>query len=432
MMLTQQAYQQGNIPMAGTIRRKITQKAVEGAKADPSRRYFIWDPHIVGFGLLVLPSGVKSYVYQYRNEQGDSRRITIGKHGSWTADEARARAERYRDDLKGGADPLNEKAAARSALTVGEVLDLYLQSARFLEKADSTQAIDKGRVERHLRPTFGKTYAEQLTSEAVRRAFNAIRDGKTATQLKTKARGLARVTGGAGTARKAIRLLRAALRWAMEENLLPRLRKNPCDGLELGSDGERDTIIEDAVGYQRLFAVMDQMVADKRLRAPVADAIRLIALTGARRSEVAGLRWSHVDLDGTRLVLPPSSHKTGRRTGRSRVIGLSKLAWAIVDRQPRGEGGELVFAPTKGEGLVNLSKPWRNIRVEAKLPQGIGLHGLRHSLASHMAMQGAAAPELMVVLGHRQLSTTTRYLHWAEKAHTALAERATAIVVSGD
>jgi site-specific recombinase XerD len=53
------------------------------------------------------------------------------------------------------------------------------------------------------------------------------------------------------------------------------------------------------------------------------------------------------------------------------------------------------------------------VREEAKLPPTLGLHGLRHSIASHLAMSGAQAPEIMTVMGHRQLSTVQRYIHFA-------------------
>ena len=65
------------------------------------------------------------------------------------------------------------------------------------------------------------------------------------------------------------------------------------------------------------------------------------------------------------------------------------------------------------------------------MPQDIGLHGLRHSLATSLAVGGAQAAEIMVSLGHRQMSTTTRYIHFADKARAALAERAAAPALAG-
>ena len=151
------------------------------------------------------------------------------------------------------------------------------------------------------------------------------------------------------------------------------------------------------------------MESQRRLRPAAADAIRIIAMTGARRGEIAGLRWRHVDIKGGRIVLPASGHKTGRRTGKPRVIHLPAAAQQIVTCQPEGGQNDFVFSPAKGQGPVSLAKPWRAIRVEAGLPKSIGLHGLRHSLATLLAVGGAQAAEIMTSLGHRQLSTAARY-----------------------
>ena len=165
--------------------------------------------------------------------------------------------------------------------------------------------------------------------------------------------------------------------------------------------------------------------------APVADAIRLIALTGCRRGEAAGLRWRHVDLKHGRIVLPPQSHKTGRKTGKPREIILPAEAQKIIARQPEGSPDDFVFAPARGDGAIALSKAWRKVRKEADLPPTLGLHGLRHSIASHLAMSGAQAPEIMTAMGHRQLSTVQRYIHFAQNAREVLAERAASVALAG-
>ena len=273
---------------------RITKRIVDAATPDAGgRRYTIWDPEIKGFGLLVLPSGVKTYVFNFRTSEGRSRRATIGQHGSWTPDQARHRAAEYREAVRSGCDPLAEKAEARSAITVGEVLDAYLASQRFQDKAASTRSVDIGRIERHLRPLLGRAYVKALKTEDIRRALVAIRDGKTAATIKTGKRGLARVRGGESAARDTIALLRAILNWAIDEELVA---SNPAASLKLGSSRTRDTILEDPADYARLFKTLERMEWEKRLRKPVADAIRVIALTGARRGEIAGLRWNHVDL----------------------------------------------------------------------------------------------------------------------------------------
>lgn len=185
--------------------------------------------------------------------------------------------------------------------------------------------------------------------------------------------------------------------------------------------------------YARLWAVLDRLtnpdtirVGEKPIRPEVADAIRVIALTGARRGEILDLRWSYVDLKVGTLTLPLDAHKTGRKTGETRVIGLPALAASVISQQPRGKPNDLVFRPSRGGKKLELSKPWRQIRIAAGLPEGIGLHGLRHSLASHMAMQGAEASEIMTALGHRDITTSQKYVHWAKDQRQVLAEKAAA------
>jgi integrase len=173
------------------------------------------------------------------------------------------------------------------------------------------------------------------------------------------------------------------------------------------------------------------MERELRIRQPVADVIRLIALTGMRRGEAANLKWSQVDLKQRRIVLPPQSHKTGKKTGKPRIIALPAAGQAIIARQPAGNDDDYVFAPSRGSGAIGISHAWVKVREEAQLPEGIGLHGLRHSVASHLAMGGAQAAEIMTAMGHRQLSTVQRYIHFAENARQLLAERAAAVAVKG-
>ena len=401
------------------IAKRVVDAATPGAK-----RYILWDSELKGFGLLVMPSGIKSYFYQYRTKEGRQRRATVGKHGDWTPTEARKKAEDLREAVRQGHDPLAEKRALKEAPTVGEILDAYLKSESFKEKAASTQAVDRGRIERHLRSLLGRKHAHTLSEEDIKRTLNAIGEGKTAKDVKTGKRGRARVTGGPGTARMSIELLRTIFNWA-------KVHPNPCDGIKTGARGTRETILEDAAAYGRLFATLDLMESERRIRSPVADAIRLIALTGCRRGEAAGLRWKHVDLKLGRILLPPQSHKTGRKTGKPREIVLPEVAKNIIARQPEGSPNDFVFAPTGGDGAIALSKAWRRVRAEADLAPKLGLHGLRHSIASHLAMGGAQAPEIMTAMGHRQLSTVQRYIHFAQSTRQELAERAASVALEG-
>jgi hypothetical protein len=231
---------------------KLTKRTVDAA-APRAGRYYVWDTEIKGFGLLVLPSGVKTYFLRYRTPEGTRPQPTIGKHGDYTPDQARERADQWRQLVKAGHDPLGEKRARLQAPTVTDLLNAYVASERFASKAPSTQAIDRGRIERHLKPTLGRKHTDVLTPGDVERAFAAIRDGKTATDVRTRKRGRARVTGGEGTARMAIELLRAAFTWAVRDGVA---KTNPCEQIKTGVSGTRDAILEEAADYARLFETL--------------------------------------------------------------------------------------------------------------------------------------------------------------------------------
>jgi integrase len=405
---------------------KITKRTVDAAKPEGGR-FIIWDTELKGFGLLVLPTGVKSYCFNYVSPADSrERRATIGKHGDWTPMQARDKAEDLRDAVRRGEDPLSEKRAARDAASVNQLLDAYLASEAFAGKAPSTQYTDRGRIDRHLRPLIGKRVADSLTAEDIKRAMRAIRDGKTATSIKTKHRGRAIVRGGAGTAKKAVMLLGAVYTWAAREGLS---KINPCRDIEKPADAVRDLVL-DPEHYAAMFATLTAMEARGDVRPAVADAVRFIALTGCRRGEATGLKWKHVELDAGRVVLPPEAHKTGHGTGKAREIALPVAALAIIARQQHDGADAFVFG--RRSGKLDLSKDWRRVSAEAKLPPAATLHSLRHSVGTHLALAGAGASEIMQTLGHRQLSTAQKYIHWGEQhaAKHALAERAAAVAVT--
>lgn len=404
---------------------KLTKSAVDAAKPH-DRAYILWDAEIKGLGVLILPSGTKSYIFQYRNQYGISRRITIGRHGKLTPDEARKAARKEAAAVTvDRRDVAAERKAKRNAKTAGDMFDAYLASAKYAQKAESTRLVDRGRIERHLRPLIGDKVLETIKPEDIRRMFTAIRDGRTASTIKTGPRGKAIVKGGEGTARMAVRLLKAIFRWAIQEGITS---NNPADGIgaeTIGTDGERDVMLT-ADQYRAMFTALEKLESSREVRSETADAIRVIALTGARRGEIVNLIWKHVDLQRGIITLPPKGHKTGRKTGKSRLIALPAAAQAIIARQKQSGPDDLVFTPAWGEGVISLNKPWRLVRAAAGLPEDIGLHGLRHALASTMAVQGAQAAEIMAALGHRQLSTAQRYIHFAQDARVALLEKHTA------
>jgi integrase len=145
-------------------------------------------------------------------------------------------------------------------------------------------------------------------------------------------------------------------------------------------------------------------------------AIRLLTLTGCRKSEILSLRWDWVDFERGVLRLPDS--KTG-----AKVVPLGAPALEVLQSIARVEDNPHVIAGLKGTGhFVGLQKVWKRIRTAAKLPD-VRLHDLRHSFASVGVAGGDSLYVVGKVLGHTQSRTTQRYAHLADDPVKTAADR---------
>jgi integrase len=145
-------------------------------------------------------------------------------------------------------------------------------------------------------------------------------------------------------------------------------------------------------------------------------AIRLLILTGCRKSEILTLQWDYIDFDRAFLRLPDS--KTGEK-----IVPLGAPALELLTSLPRIEGNLFVMPGEKeGRHLVGIPKVWERIRKRAKL-DGVRLHDLRHSFASVGAGAGMGLPIVGKLLGHRDPKTTARYAHIADDPAKAAADR---------
>jgi integrase len=399
---------------------KLTVESIKALKPDNDRDVFAWDDELRGFGVRVKPSGASAFLIQYRNSNGVSRRLTLGKVGTIAPDQARKLAKlKLAEVLKGG-DPAEAKAEARKAMTVKELCAEYLIALdkgqilgkRGLAKKASTIGTDKGRIERHILPLLGQKKVRDLGTPDIARFMRDIAAGKTATDEKTVRHGRAIVRGGDGTGARTVGLLGGILSYAVEQGVIA---INPARGVKKPADKRRDVRLSDEQ-YRVLGKALEEAAA-KQAPWQALAAIRLLALTGCRRGEIEALKWSDVDLAGRCLRL--SDSKTGksvRPLGDAAVVVLKGLARTKSPYVLPGRDPETHY--------TGLRKYWCRLLGKTEL-KTLLMHGLRHGFASTAADLGMTEITIKGLIGHSSASVTGRYIHAVDTTLIAAADRVT-------
>lgn len=376
------------------------------------------DTVVRGFRARRQNSPAVSYSVLCRPPGGKLERLTIGRHGApWTPDEARKEALRLLGRMASGEDPAKAKRETRKAPTVAELCEQYLDDARAgrlisrrskKPKKASTVDGDRGRIERHIVPLLGHLKVDAVTKEDIERFYDAVSEGATAATVKTGQRGLARVTGGRGTATRALGLLGPIFKYAIDKKLRS---DNPTIGIMKHAYNERDRRVSDSE-YAALGAALRSM--PKTTWPPAVALTSFLAISGWRRGEALALRWVDVDL-ATRTARLPDT-----KTGKS-LRALPQAACDVLRDLPRL--GDLVFPSSDGgKRMAGYHKVWLRIAAKACLSSDVTPHVLRHSFASVAADLGFSELTIAALLGHRKATVTSRYAHHADAVLLAAAD----------
>jgi integrase len=404
------------------VRRAVTEQP-------PVRATYYRDQDIPRHYLYVRPPSVPGKPWpadtriRYALPNGRRRWLVTGNPRTMDLAALRVAARAALALVDAGGDPAAERASRRAAWTVRTMWENYEASAEFARCTPETRRIVSAVFAAHILPRLSNEPISTIDVPMARRLMHAV-----ATDTRIYRRNLR--LGGAGAARKSARLLSAILGWAVAEG---ELQSNPLRGaLRVGADAVRETVITAPEEYARLFATMDTLVAEGRLRPPVRAFIICAALTGARRSELQKLAWAQVDLAGRRITLNDSKgSKLMKRGGiRSETMSLPPLAAAALAaiKPDNAQPEDRVF-PHKSGNRIAVNQDWRLIRETAKLPPDLALHGLRHSIGTAAVLAGLSAPEVQAMLRHRNISTSAKYIHLADQHRARLQDRVVATLV---
>ena len=385
--------------MAKLATTTISKRTVEALKVEKDTVF--WDRDQPGFGIRVYASGTKMYVVQSR-AKGKSVRVTVGRHGVISADEARRRAARIVNRIKAGEDPVPEPLPARLAggPTVADLTARYMEKHVAVRCRESTADGIRKLLDKHILPEFGRLPLMAVERERVA-AFHA------------------RLNGVPYAANRAVALMSRMYAMAADWEMVPD-GTNPCRGIVRHRERGRERFLTDTE-FRRLGEALAEVPVEGGVSAHAVAAIRLLMLTGCRKSEILSLQWKDVDLDAGELRLRES--KTGPR-----AVPLSPPAVRVLAELPRAPGNPWAIPGQKpGTHMTNLDGPWRIVRERAGI-EGARIHDCRHSFASRALALGESLPAIAKLLGHSQIQTTARYAHLARHSVRASAARVAASI----
>ena len=387
--------------------RTITLRAVDALLPGAE----LWDGEVKGF-YVRCQRAAKVYVLKARIA-GRSRHITIGTHGSpWTPNSARREAKRLQGEIVVGHDPAAQRQKNKAAVTVTVVATRFLAEHCGVLSLDSpfnpepnanvkpgTARGYRDTLRDHILPALGKFRADAVTSADVAKLHHQMRATPRA-------------------ANYVLSVLSVMSNWAAPRHLWPK-GANPTDDITRYSETRRTKALS-ANETKRLVAAIDKAEHSGKITLYSAAALRFLLLCGLRPKEALHIKWTDFDPETGRIHLPAT--KTGPRDAT-----LSTHALELLATLPRADGNPYVFCGHKqGRPLASLQHAFETVWADAGMPPDVVLYTLRHNFGTTLADNRVEAYELMKMMGHKNLSTSLRYIHLRDAGVQATSDRATA------
>ncbi|AWJ94826.1 integrase (plasmid) [Azospirillum baldaniorum] len=378
---------------------RITDKLVKALEPPETGNRITYDSEVKGFGVRVTAAGAKAFILNYR-VAGRERRLTIGSYPDWSAAAAREEAKDLKRRVDQGQDPLSKRIEERTAPTVNDLWKAY-EEHHLPNKRPRSAADDRSMWQTYILPRLGSEKVADITAQDV--------DALHAWISQTKPVRANRVIEVLKTA------MFLAIRWKWRSD-------NPVSGVRRNHEDKRERYLSP----KEMVALSEALEAHSEKAS--CDAIRLMLLTGARKTEVLAAKWSMFDLDEG-VWVKPSAHTKQKKTHR---VPLSSAAVELL-RRIKAEGADPVFVfpgRVAGKPLGDIKRTWAVLCAKAEL-KNVRIHDLRHTFASVLASNNLGLPIIGALLGHTQAQTTQRYAHLFDDPLRAAAEAA-ATVVNGN
>ena len=391
------------------VAKALTVRAIETLKPGSARRE-VPDGNVPGLYLVVQPSGKKSWAVRYRNAEGRTRKLTLDNYPVMDIGKARERARKALAEARDGEsprDPAEEKVAARRAPKVaaapGDLIETVVDS--FIKRY----------AEKNTRESSAKEYRRVLDKEIVSRWPGRRLSSITRAEIHDMLD--AHADRGAGVqANRTLAAFRKLCNWSVDRGLIA---TSPCAGVKPPtSESSRDRVLSDAE-LRAIWRAADVVAY------PAGPMVKLLMLTGQRRSEVSDVVWSEINVGSARWILPAARAKNGNQ----HEIPLSRQALDILATLPRiGEREGFAFTTTGRTPVSGFGRFKEQIdrAITADLGEAIPhwtFHDLRRTCATGLARLGVALPIIERALNHTSgsfagiVGTYQKHSYSEEKRH---------------
>jgi integrase len=364
-------------------------------KEPPSTRVDLQDKAVPSLRARVMPSGVVSLTW-LRWVGGRPRRVTFGRWPACSLDAARESARRKDLDLAAGLDVVPTRGAVDGRSLLSSIWEAYYEHAKV----------------HHKRPDSSASQWKHLTSLKDRPIGSITSD-----DVERWHRTLGRVSGQV-TANRCLGLFSALYTRAIRSGFRG---TNPCKFVTHFAESPRTRVLQGHETAKLLAALEKESDVDVR------DFIRLGISTGARRGNLAAMKWSDVDLQAQLWSIAGAESKNGLPM----VLPLGADAIEILRRRDaeNRETSDFVFPARKANPKYPFQTSWqgrvRRVFDGAKLPD-VRFHDLRRSFGTYSLNSGVDLALVSALLGHRQLSTTAAvYAHATAATLRAVVDRTT-------
>jgi len=424
------------------VRQIITDTFISRLKVPKGKPKEYFDSKLSGFGVRIGKKGKVTFILDYQLYSYDvntsHRKYSRYRKGfaTWekqepskdlrllNADMARQEAELYLKMVKVNRDPFKLHTTSESHIsTVSDLMGAYIARHISIHCTPKSRDNLEIRVNSHINPKIGHIPLIELKAAMIEQMHSEIAQGKVADPSRHK--------GGVVTANRCVGDLKAAFNKAIEWELVS---VNPASRVKKIKEQPRKRFL-DANELKRLFEAMDELEKNSTWSFKYRDcndAVRMSLFTGCRKTELLSTEWKNIDLNSS----PATWRKPHQTTKQAEweIVPLTEECVSLLKKRrdvndAKESPSQYVF-PLPGQPekrLQDIKKAWNTLLEKAQI-EDFRFHDLRHTFASHMAIQGKSLYVIGKMLGHKNAQTTQRYAKLNTGALEDLANSMSAVV----